>query len=444
MEHEVPFREAVAFAIGGGWGHERPVEGTVPVAIIRGTDFARLAAGDLAEIPRRYEGIAKVAKRTLRPRDVVLEISGGSPTSGQSTGRSFFVTERTLAEIQEPVIPASFCRLVRFDEEKVDPRYAYYVLQDMYLSGRAADYEHRSTGISNFQFEYFLDQETIRLIPLAEQRAIAHILGTLDDKIELNRRMSETLEAMARDLFKSWFVDFDQVRAKAEGRDPGVPQPIADLFPSRFEDSELGEIPVGWRIGRLGDVLQQRVERCEPSGETASRPYVPIECITPRSLSLVESRPGHEAQSSLVAFRKGDLLFGAMRPYFHKVCIAPFDGTTRTTAFVLVPVADSDFSFAALLLSAGDTVDYATRHSRGSTIPYAVWRSSLEDMPAVVPAQAVRAAFDELTRPMLDRLASQYNEHRTLVSIRDSLLPKLVSGEIRVRQVERVLEAAPA
>jgi hypothetical protein len=82
--------------------------------------------------------------------------------------------------------------------------------------------------------------------PIPEQRAIAHILGTLDDKIELNRRMSETLEAMARALFKSWFVDFDPVRAKMEGRDPGLPQALADLFPARLVDSELGEIPEGW------------------------------------------------------------------------------------------------------------------------------------------------------------------------------------------------------
>ena len=92
--------------------------------------------------------------------------------------------------------------------------------------------------------------------PLAEQRAIAHILGTLDDKIELNRRMNETLEAMARALFKSWFVDFDPVRAKAEGRDPGLPQPIADLFPDRFEDSELGEIPAGWKVEHCGSTCR--------------------------------------------------------------------------------------------------------------------------------------------------------------------------------------------
>ncbi len=96
----------------------------------------------------------------------------------------------------------------------------------------------------------------LRIPPLPEQRAIAHILGTLDDKIELNRRMNETLEAMARALFKSWFVDFDPVRAKAEGRDPGLPKPLADLFPARLVDSELGEIPEGWGVKSLDDIAR--------------------------------------------------------------------------------------------------------------------------------------------------------------------------------------------
>ncbi|MFQ5793124.1 MAG: restriction endonuclease subunit S, partial [Acidobacteriota bacterium] len=95
----------------------------------------------------------------------------------------------------------------------------------------------------------------VPLPPLPTQRAIAHILGTLDDKIELNRRMNETLEAMARAIFKSWFVDFDPVCAKAEGRDPSLPKPIADLFPNRLMDSELGEIPEGWAVESLGDIV---------------------------------------------------------------------------------------------------------------------------------------------------------------------------------------------
>lgn len=274
---------------------------------------------------------------------------------------------------------------------------------------------------------------SLTLPPVVEQRAIAHILGTLDDKIELTRRMNETLEAMARALFKSWFVDFDPVRAKAEGRDTGLPKAIADLFSHSFEDSELGEIPKGWEVGVLGDVISQRMERCVVSAETVSRPYVPIECISPKSLFLTESKSGEEAQSSLTRFYKGDLLFGAMRPYFHKVCIAPFDGTTRTTAFVLYPKREDDFSFSTLLLHDHETIDFATRHSTGSTIPYAVWTDSMETMPVVIPPDKVREAFDEVVKPILARIPQSYFELRTLRALRDGLLPKLISGEVRVK-----------
>lgn len=272
----------------------------------------------------------------------------------------------------------------------------------------------------------------IRLPSLDEQRVIGDTLYNLNKKSELNRQMNETLEIMARALFKSWFVDFDPVRAKAERRDPGLPKPLADLFPDSFEDSESGEIPKGWSVGKLGDVLCQRVERCAPSAETVARPYVPIDCISPKSLFLTESKPGEEAQSSLTKFYKGDLLFGAMRPYFHKVCIAPFDGTTRTTAFVLYPSQSDDFGFATLLLHHPDTIDFATRHSTGSTIPYAVWTGSLEDMPVVLPPPDVRKAFNSVVQLILFRIPEPYFENRTLAALRDSLLPKLIAGEVRV------------
>ena len=265
-----------------------------------------------------------------------------------------------------------------------------------------------------------------------EQRAIAHILGTLDDKIELNRRMNETLEAMARALFKDWFVDFGPVRAKMEGRDTGLPKHLADLFPDRLVDSELGGIPEGWEVGVLRNVLRQRVERCLASEETASLPYVPIDCISPRSLFLAKSKPGEEAKSSLTKFYTGDLIFGAMRPYYHKVCIAPFYGTTRTTAFVLYPNRKHDFAFATLLLHDPDTIDFATRNSTGSTIPYAVWVDSLEAMTTIIPTSGVLKAFNDTVQPFLMRIPQSYYETRTLTALRDTLLPKLISGELRV------------
>jgi type I restriction enzyme, S subunit len=151
---------------------------------------------------------------------------------------------------------------------------------------------------------------------------------------------------------------------------------------------------------------------------------------------LSESRAGEEAQSSLTRFYKDDLLFGAMRPYFHKVCIAPFDGTTRTTAFVLHPRREGDSAFATLLLHRPETIDFATRHSTGSTIPYAVWTDSLEAMPALLPPLNMRTAFDKFVRPMLARISGAYFEFRTLAAVRDSMLPELLSGDLRVKRIE--------
>src|SRR5258708_4746790 len=120
-----------------------------------------------------------------------------------------------------------------------------------------------------------------------------------------------------------------------------------------------------------------------------------------------------------------------MRPYFHKVCIAPFNGTTRTTAFVLFPARVADFAYAIILMHDPETIDYATQHSTGSTIPYAAWGDSLENMPIVLPPANVRAAFGRLMRPLLERIPTRYFEVRALTALRDTLLPKLISGEVR-------------
>ena len=386
----------------------------------------------------------------LRPEDTLFVMVGAT------LGKVGFIRKKDL-----PALLNQNMWLIRAKPEKACARFVHYAFRHVvkeslgWASGSARDFVRRD--------DY--RKMEIPAPSLPEQRAIAHILGTLDDKIELNRRMNETLEAMARALFKSWFVDFDPVRAKCRGepmcspqsgqvpksdhaphsgqaRRPAPtewPQHILDLFPDRFVDSELGEIPEGWEVGPLVDVLSQRVERCVASSETAARPYVPIDCISPRSLCLTDSKNGKEAKSSLTKFYKGDILFGAMRPYFHKVCIAPFDGTTRTTAFVLYPKQEDDLAFAALLLHSPETIDFATRHSTGSTIPYAVWSDSMEDMPAVIPPSDLRAAFNDVARPMLDRISQSYFESHTLAALRDTLLPKLISGELRVKDAEKFI-----
>ena len=163
-------------------------------------------------------------------------------------------------------------------KEEIDLRWAYYALLTCDINGMDSGSAIPSTSRESF---YHLP---VRVPPPDEQRAIAHILGTLDDNIELNRRTNETLEAMARAIFKSWFVDFDPVRAKAEGRGPGLPKPLADLFPDSFDDSELGTIPKGWHV----DELKARASRIQ-YGLTRSASE---EAIGPRFLRITDIQGG--------------------------------------------------------------------------------------------------------------------------------------------------------
>jgi len=287
-----------------------------------------------------------------------------------------------------------------------------------------------------------LNQEILGQIPAAvplpdEQRAIAGVLGTLDDKIKQNRRTAQALERLARAIFRAWFVDFEPVTAKAAGAAsfPSMPQEVFDALPTRFVDSDLGPVPEGWEVGTLKDVLHERNERVSPSDETLRLPYVPIDCITAKRITLDAWKDGSEAKSSLIRFVPGDVLFGAMRPYFHKVCLAPFEGTTRTTCFVLTPRAENDMPFALMLASERSTIEYATNHSVGSTIPYAKWDNSLSEMSAVIPLKRFRAAFAAVVGDQFAYSQQLVGESRKLAEMRDYLLPRLLSGSVRVEVV---------
>jgi len=317
-----------------------------------------------------------------------------------------------------------------------NPRFAYYLLQTLDLAG----YNSGSAQPSlNRNYIYGIKV----VVPSRdEQDRIVEVLQAMDDRIDLLRQTNATLESIAQALFKSWFIDFDPVRAKAEGREPeGMDAETAALFPDGFEESELGLIPKGWTSGRLGDVLRQRVERTKASAQTAASLYVPIECIGAKSIFLTESLPGQQAQSSLTRFRSGDVLFGAMRPYFHKVCLAPFDGVTRTTVFVLEP----RIGFRAFALFAAfqeSTIEYATNHSEGSTIPYAKWSGSLEDKALIIPPIELAEAFDGVIAPLLASGLASVERVSCLTEVRDQLLPRLMSGKLRIEEAQEALEDA--
>ena len=319
-----------------------------------------------------------------------------------------------------------------------DTKYLYYALSTVpirpYMSG-SVQAKLSQTNLNRIPIPYPAQEE--------DRRAIAHILGTLDDKIELNRRMSETLEAMARALFKSWFVDFDPVRAKAEGRDPGLPKHIADLFPDSFEDSELGAIPKGWRLATLGEIAEHRRRSVQPQSIFPDTPYIALEHMPKRRIALSDWGIADGVESNKFEFRKGEILFGKLRPYFHKVGIAPVDGVCSTDIVVVAPRTPQWFAFVLGLVSSDEFVEHTNAGSTGTRMPRTSW-SEMASYAIALPPEAVAEAFSETVLPAVGRIIAGIHESRTVAALRDTLLPKLISGELRVKDAERFVAEVTA
>jgi type I restriction enzyme S subunit len=280
--------------------------------------------------------------------------------------------------------------------------------------------------------------------PLEEQKSIAHILGTLDDKIELNRKTNETLEAMAKALFKSWFVDFDPVRAKAEGRPTGLPAEISNLFPDSFEDSELGEIPRGWGVAKIDQIIKIQKDSIDPS-------VTPDETFDHYSIPAFDSgkNPAKELGSSIKSqkFLVGDddLLVSKLNPSTPRVWI-PFSSSARrsicSTEFLVCRAStDVGRAFAYCLASSDSIIEVMTGLAGGTSNSHQRIRpSDFLSLDCCIGSQKVRSAFSDVVEPLLRKTLAQRIESRSLASARDALLPKLISGEIRIPDAERMLE----
>lgn len=282
------------------------------------------------------------------------------------------------------------------------------------------------------------------LLPsLQEQKAIAHILGTLDDKIELNRKTNETLEAMAKALFKSWFVDFDPVRAKAEGRPTGLPAEIIDLFPDSFEDSELGEIPSGWETGRLEEILEIDPPRQLSRGSIS--PYLEMKGVPTSGHSAVDVI-GREFSSGS-KFRNGDTLLARITPCLEngKTAFVDFlkDGETGwgSTEFIVMCGRREEVNPFAYYLARSEVFrNNAIQHMVGSSGRQRVPSDAVSGFTLPLPPEEVLVKFGLLASGFMHRISANADQSSILSKIRDALLPRLISGEIRIPDAEMMLE----
>lgn len=292
----------------------------------------------------------------------------------------------------------------------------------------------------------------IVLPPSDERKAIAHILGTLDDKILLNQQMNETLEGIARLFFKSWFVDFDSVRAKAEGRDSGLPKPLSDLFPDSLEDSEMGMIPKGWLVGRLGDLagLDKGLSyKGEGLVDDGGLPMVNLGCFAGEGLfktQNIKRYRGDFKERHLV--KTGDLLVANTDMTQNRIILGSpallpkIDGedcflfTHHTFAMRFKLGAERWRRYVYFTLLQPEFREVAEGFATGTTV-LALPKDGLLNLSLVLPCDLLLNAFERQVEPIFVLLDKVREQSRTLVTLRDTLLPKLITGEIRVRDPGR-------
>ncbi len=339
--------------------------------------------------------------------------------------------------------------------DDVDSRFVYYCFTQLGHALEAAGGGGSVyTNVSKSRFE----QIEISLPPLPTQHAIAHVLGTLDDLIELNRETNELLEEMARTLFKSWFVDFDPVRAKLEGRPPaGMDASTAALFPDHFQDSELGQIPKGWEVVTLGSVLGTLETGRRPKGGVAGYssgvPSVGAESINGIGVfdfsktkyiphEFYEKTKSGRIQNLDVLLYKDGGKPGEFRPRvgffgygfpFDEFCINEHVFRMRADAvgqhFLYFTISDE-----RVLL------DFANKGGKAA-IP-GINQTDVRSTLILLPPKGILAEFDKQAQPICQSIIENFAESRDLATLRDTLLPKLLSGEISAPAAEELIAAS--
>ncbi|GIV89161.1 MAG: restriction endonuclease [Chloroflexus sp.] len=411
-----------------------------PFPYIKYIDISSLDEGALVEPPQvlRLDEAPSRAKRLVHEGDTVLS------TVRPGRRSMFFVKQPD----PEWVVSTGFA-VLRPRREYIEPRYLYACVFDRSFTEFLVQREKGAAYPAVLPED--IAEAVIKLPPLPEQRAIAHILGTLDDKIELNRRMSETLEAMARALFKAWFVDFEPVRTKMDGRWkrgqslPGLPAHLYDLFPDRLVDSELGEIPEGWEVGsflEMVDILSGGTPSTSiPEYWNGEVPWVSAKDVGAANgsflLSTEKTITISGVQNSSTKILPAYTTIITARGTVGSYCLLGIDMAINQTNYGIRGKNGVGSYF--VFFSVAEMVEHLRQHAYG-TIFDTITTKTFQDAKSVKPPQSLLAIFERYVEPLMGRVLSNEQVSRTLAGLRDALLPKLISGALRVKDAERFLE----
>lgn len=337
-------------------------------------------------------------------------------------GDILITTEAPLGEVAqlrtaEQIALAQRVILLRGNSEVIDQSYYFQALKSPFVQG---ELQARGTGTTVLGIKQSeLRKVLVPYFDLPTQRKIAAILSAYDDLIENNTRRVRVLEAMAQTLYREWFVNF---------RFPGHHRVT-------FVDSPPGKIPEGWEVKRLGDIAQEQRRNVHPSQVEPDTPYFGLEHLPRKSIALAEWGMAQEVQSTKLVFHKGEILFGKIRPYFHKVGVAPLDGVCSSDTIVIAPKSPEHFGIALGCVSSDEFVLHATQTSQGTKMPRANW-DVLKNYPVAIPPPPLLERFNEIMQQHVAQIRNFIFRTRNLRGTRDLLLPKLISGEVDVERLD--------
>jgi len=432
------FESQFAEPLRNGLTRPKAVRGTGIKMVNMGELFAHSRIGD---IPMdRVQVSSSEAQRFLLSKGDLLFARQSLVLSG--AGKCSIFTG-----LGEPVTYEGHLIRARIDTKVASPDFYYYFFNSpigrQAIQGIAE--QVAAAGIRGSD----LAKLRVPLPPLPEQHAIARVLGALDDKIELNRRMNETLEALARALFQSWFVDFDPVRAKREGRQPaGMDAETAALFPGSFEASELGDIPAGWRVSTIGQEVQCMGGGTPSTSEADYWRDGTFYWATPKDLSglqdpLLLNTERRVTEAGLQRISSGLLPVGTV--------LLSSRAPVGYLAIAGVPISINQ-GFIAMICDGGLSNYYVYHWTQANmetikgrangTTFQEISKSNFRPIPVVVPPKPLVGTFSRHVSGLFAKIECNIRESQTLAATRDALLPKLLSGEVRAATVEEGMETA--
>lgn len=267
----------------------------------------------------------------------------------------------------------------------------------------------------------------IPVFDLKTQQSIAAVLSALDKKIALNKQINARLEQMAKTLYDYWFVQFDFPDANGKPYKSSGGEMV-------FDETLKRKIPKGWKVKSLKDVLVNRSDNIKSEDLTSNMPYTPIDNLPMRKMTFSDFQKIENARTSLIRYSFNDILIGAMRVYFHRVCIAPFDGITRSTTIVLKPKKQNHLPFLYQLCNEEKTINFASKVSIGTQQPYVNWVNGLAEYKFAMPNLELIERYSIKIMPLIKSVITREKQNHHLTQLRDFLLPMLMNGQVSVAE----------